>query len=38
MSVRPRSALIVSDAWYPQFYFVVRTSYKTAEELRKLGI
>src|SRR3569832_663126 len=38
MSARPRSVLIVTDAWYPQVNGVVRTIDKTAEELRKLGI
>jgi len=38
MPVRPRSVLIVTDAWYPQVNGVVRTIEKTAEELRKLGI
>ena len=38
MPVRPRSVLIVTDAWYPQVNGVVRTVDKTAEELRKLGI
>src|SRR3569623_1531179 len=38
MAARPRSVLIVTDAWYPQVNGVVRTLDKTAEELRKLGI
>jgi len=38
MAARPRSVLIVTDAWYPQINGVVRTLDKTAEELRKLGI
>jgi len=38
MSARPRSVLIVTDAWYPQVNGVVRTIDKTAEEMRRLGI
>ena len=38
MSDRPRSVLIVTDAWYPQVNGVVRTIDKTADELRKLGV
>src|SRR3569623_1978092 len=38
MSERPRSVLIVTDAWYPKVNGVVRTIDKTAEEMRRLGI
>ena len=38
MSARPRSVLIVTDAWYPQVNGVVRTIDKTADELRRRGI
>src|SRR3569833_2377219 len=38
LAARPRSVLIVTDAWYTQVNGVVRTLDKTAEELRKLGI
>jgi glycosyltransferase involved in cell wall biosynthesis len=38
MAARPRSVLIVTDAWYPQVNGVVRTLDKTAGELRRLGI
>jgi glycosyltransferase involved in cell wall biosynthesis len=38
MPPRPRSVLIVTDAWYPQVNGVVRTVDKTAEQLRALGI
>jgi glycosyltransferase involved in cell wall biosynthesis len=38
MSARPRSVLIVTDAWYPQVNGVVRTIDETAGQLRALGI
>ncbi|MEP7240757.1 MAG: glycosyltransferase family 1 protein [Devosia sp.] len=38
MASRPRSVLIVTDAWYPQVNGVVRSIDKTAEEMRRLGI
>ena len=38
MPARPRSILIVTDAWYPQVNGVVRSIDKTAEELAKLGV
>jgi glycosyltransferase involved in cell wall biosynthesis len=38
MPPRPRSVLIVTDAWYPQVNGVVRTVDKTAEQLRALDI
>eukprot|EP01035_Chromulina_nebulosa_P010874 gene10874-14573_t len=38
MPARPRSLLIVTDAWYPQVNGVVRSVDKIAGELRALGI
>ncbi|MBI4922774.1 MAG: glycosyltransferase family 1 protein [Devosia nanyangense] len=38
MPVRPRSLLIVTDAWYPQVNGVVRSVDMVAQELRKCGV
>jgi hypothetical protein len=38
MQGRPRSLLIVTDAWHPQVNGVVRTIEKTIEELQALGV
>ncbi len=38
MPTRPRSLLIVTDAWYPQVNGVVRSIEKVAEQLRAEGV